>query len=66
MLFQKDRRECELGFYDDIRQPWCGPLMHRRNSHSPLVAVCGGISWASTSLVVTLVGPAGLIREYFI
>ena len=49
--------------------------MHRRNSHSPLVAVCGGISWAASSLVVTLVGPApaGLIgeemtnlREYFI
>ena len=39
--------------------------MHRRNSHSPLVAVCGGISWAASSLVVTLVGPApaGLIRE---
>ena len=49
--------------------------MHRRNSHFPLVAVCGGISWAASSLVVTLVGPApaGLIgeemtnlREYFI
>ena len=24
--------------------------MHRRNSHSPLVAVCGGISWAASSL----------------
>ena len=39
----------------------------------PLVAVCGGISWAASSLVVTLVGLAGLIgeemtnlREYFI
>ena len=39
--------------------------MHCRNSHSPLVDVCGGISWAASSLVVTLVGPApaGLIGE---
>ena len=39
--------------------------MHRRNSHSPLVAVCGGISWDASSLVVTLVSPApvGVIGE---